>query len=138
MIGTKKKKKENSLLVHPQCVIKASLKGTLAKGFSTSCLDVNKKNNAQYLKSSSKSLLISIQESFVHWLAGTVFGSADCEENLLQVRSNFLLRTKTAWWPLIITMVVMWTSILNHDDQAQIMMICNYLVENDGIDNKDG
>ena len=68
----------------------------------------------------------------MHWLADTVFGSADCEENLLQVR------TKKASWSLIITMVVMWTSILNHDDQAQIMMICNYLVENDGIDNKDG
>ena len=74
----------------------------------------------------------------MHWLADTVFGSADCEENLLQVRSNFLLRTKTAWWPLIITMVVMWTAILNHDDQAQIMMIGNYVVVNDGIDNKDG
>ena len=64
----------------------------------------------------------------MHWLADTVFGSADCEENLLQVRNNFLLRTKNAWWSLMITMVVMWTAILNHVDQAQILDIGDYVV----------
>ena len=68
----------------------------------------------------------------MHWLAGTVFGSAGCEENLLQVR------TKKASWSLMITVVVMWTAILNHNDQAQFMDIGDYVVVNNGIDNKDG